>query len=130
MSLFKLVEKERDAFYGWTGDGRHAHPRSILRDIVSDRATHLLPEAYRFSRCVDKQVTTNARDRGEIVNHWLEYDEYYDHYPKKPLVTLNDARKSVMRIDDGRISSDTRDPKSSRHPVWHKPIIILIRDWK
>jgi len=123
MTLFKLVERERNAYYGWTNDGRHIHPRTILKNMFDDDdALHLLSEVYRFSRCVDKQNTINAMDKGEIVNHWLENDEYHDHYPKKTLKTLDDARESVMRIDDGRIGSDTWGPEGSRHPVWHTPI--------
>jgi len=115
--MFKQIEKERKEFFG--GIHRYAFRHSALRKRI------LLAEAYRLYNCLDKKTRMKAEDRGEIVEHWLEHDEYYDHYPKKPLVTLDDARESVIRIDDGRIGGDTWWPEKSNHPVWHTPINIV-----
>jgi len=117
MAFFKMIEKERKEFF--EGNHNYAFRHSALRKSI------LIAEAYRLYNCLDSKTRMKAEDRGEIVKHWLEYDEYYDHHPKKPLVTLDDARISVMRIDDGRIGSDTWDSEGSRHPVWHTPINIF-----
>ncbi len=112
MTIFRLIEDERKTFFG--GNHRYAFRHTRMP----------LDEMYRLYNCLGAQAKRNAEDKGEIVCHWLSRNEYYDHYPKKSLVTLDDARISVMRIDDGRIGRDTWWPEESRHPVWHTPIEI------
>ncbi len=124
MTIYKMIEEERANFYdnSWTRG-----VWSLVEDIYESShyfAYSLLPSIHRLKDILNRQELTNMRDRAEIVNHWLDNDEYHDHYPKKPLKTLDDARESVMRIDDGRIGRDTWQPEESRHPVWHTPIGI------
>lgn len=111
-SLIKMVEKERREFF----NGNHRY------HFRHSGVGHNINEIYRLYHCLNIENRIQAEDRGEIVKHWLEHDEFFDHYPKKPLKTLDDARESVMRIDDGRIGADTWWPERSRHPVWHTPI--------
>ena len=114
MTIFKLIEEERKKFR--KGNHRWVFRHSIFADQYG---SGLNAEAYRLYNCLNTAERINAEDKGEIVRHWLEHDEYYDHYPKKPLKTVDNARESVMRIDDGRIGSDTWWPEESAHPVWH-----------
>ena len=103
MSIFKMIENERQGFYGCIGDGVP------------------ISEAYRMSRCFDERLLVDVMDRGEIVKYWLNHDYDYNMYPHAdyPLFSLDDARKAVVHIDDGRIGWST---KPEFHPVWYTPI--------
>ena len=114
MSLFKMVEKERNLILGVSNYGDRRYYK-LTRHYANKVP---LMEAWRLSQSITKQGYTNSADKNEIVNYWLTHDT--DSEMGTLILGINDARKACSHIDDGRMWGDTK----KSNPTWYQEITV------